>query len=144
MNSISRSPHRRRRQINLIRLQRPSHKVSLLSVIEDLKSQLIASGCNISYVDIGGDETKAKKKAESKTKYVCPECGLNAWAKPEAKLTCTGMRDCKGGLVFPFYQRYRGYLLPVNSNIRHRIACKFSVERFHTSACDYNRADAPV
>ena len=45
---------------------------------------------------------------------------------------------------FSFYQRYRGYLLPVNSNIRHRIACKFSVERFHTSACDYNRADAPV
>jgi hypothetical protein len=49
----------------------------------------MASGCNISYVDIGGDETKAKKKAESKTKYVCQECGLNAWAKPEAKLTCT-------------------------------------------------------
>ncbi len=34
------------------------------------------------------DEAKAKKKRESKTKYTCPECGQNAWAKPDAELTC--------------------------------------------------------
>jgi predicted SprT family Zn-dependent metalloprotease len=30
----------------------------------------------------------AKKKAASKTKYTCPECGANAWAKPETELLC--------------------------------------------------------
>src|SRR5271165_4673438 len=76
-------------------------------------------------------------------------CGVNKNAasklgRNRGEIDLYSMRDYKGGLVFSFYQRYRGYLLPVNSNIRHRIACKFSVERFHTSACDYNRADAPV
>jgi hypothetical protein len=30
----------------------------------------------------------AKAKAASKTKYTCPDCGLNAWAKPGATLIC--------------------------------------------------------
>ncbi len=36
------------------------------------------------------DENDAtrKKKAASKTKYTCPDCGLNAWAKPDAPLVC--------------------------------------------------------
>jgi predicted SprT family Zn-dependent metalloprotease len=34
------------------------------------------------------DEPAAKKKAASKTKYTCAECGQNAWAKPGAKLVC--------------------------------------------------------
>jgi hypothetical protein len=29
-----------------------------------------------------------KKKAASKTKYTCPLCDLNAWAKPDARLIC--------------------------------------------------------
>jgi hypothetical protein len=29
-----------------------------------------------------------KKKAASKTKYTCPVCGLNAWAKPAEPLIC--------------------------------------------------------
>ncbi len=29
-----------------------------------------------------------KKKAASKTKYTCPSCGTNAWAKPETALIC--------------------------------------------------------
>jgi predicted SprT family Zn-dependent metalloprotease len=33
-----------------------------------------------------------KKKRESKTKYTCPECAQNAWAKPNAHLDCG---DCK-------------------------------------------------
>jgi SprT-like family len=36
-----------------------------------------------------GDAGKArKKKAASKTKYTCPGCELNAWAKPDANLWC--------------------------------------------------------
>jgi hypothetical protein len=34
---------------------------------------------------------QAKIKRESKTKYQCPGCGLNAWAKPDAPLACA---DC--------------------------------------------------
>lgn len=37
-------------------------------------------------------DTTRKKKATSKTKYTCPECGLNAWAKPDAPLICG---DCQ-------------------------------------------------
>jgi transcription elongation factor Elf1 len=33
-----------------------------------------------------------KKKRASKTKYTCPSCGLNAWAKPDAPLVCG---DCQ-------------------------------------------------
>ena len=33
-----------------------------------------------------GDQAKAKKA--SKTKFTCPECGQNAWAKPDALLIC--------------------------------------------------------
>jgi ribosomal protein S27AE len=34
-----------------------------------------------------GGESR-KKKAASKTKYTCPTCGANAWAKPEPRLIC--------------------------------------------------------
>jgi rubrerythrin len=34
-----------------------------------------------------------KKKAASKTKYTCPVCGLNAWAKPEAPLVCGNCQE---------------------------------------------------
>ena len=33
-------------------------------------------------------EEGAKAKKASKTKYTCPECGQNAWAKPDALLIC--------------------------------------------------------
>lgn len=36
-----------------------------------------------------GDEKKVRKaKAASKTKYSCPDCDTNAWAKPNAMLMC--------------------------------------------------------
>jgi predicted SprT family Zn-dependent metalloprotease len=34
------------------------------------------------------DNTIRKKKLASKTKYTCPSCGLNAWAKPDVSLIC--------------------------------------------------------
>jgi hypothetical protein len=43
----------------------------------------------ILYHDRAGEtDAGRKKKAASKTKYTCPSCGLNAWAKPEAPLVC--------------------------------------------------------
>ena len=35
-----------------------------------------------------------KKKRASKTKFTCPECGLNAWAKADAELVC-GVCECE-------------------------------------------------
>ena len=48
-------------------------------------------GGTLPYVELWGDDaarTKAKKKAASKTKYTCPACAANAWAKPETALVC--------------------------------------------------------
>ena len=33
-------------------------------------------------------DPERKKKAASKTKYTCPGCGANAWAKPDTALIC--------------------------------------------------------
>ena len=46
----------------------------------------------ILYQDRSGDDAIRKKKAASKTKYTCPICELNAWAKPNALLVCG---DCQ-------------------------------------------------
>jgi SprT-like family len=39
------------------------------------------------------DEGGRGKKAASKTKYTCPGCGRNAWAKPGSELICGGCFD---------------------------------------------------
>jgi hypothetical protein len=39
----------------------------------------------------------AKAKKSSKTKFTCPECGQNAWAKPDALLICGECYDEGGG-----------------------------------------------
>jgi hypothetical protein len=36
---------------------------------------------------------------ESKTKYTCPVCGLNAWAKPDARLVCEACSAVMGSAV---------------------------------------------
>ena len=40
--------------------------------------------------------TERKKKAASKTKYTCPNCGTNAWAKPDTALICGECYDENG------------------------------------------------
>lgn len=35
-----------------------------------------------------GSNTVNERKRRSKTKYTCPTCALNAWAKPDVKLVC--------------------------------------------------------
>jgi predicted SprT family Zn-dependent metalloprotease len=39
------------------------------------------------------DDAVRKKKTASKTKYTCPGCGLNAWAKPDAPLVCGACQE---------------------------------------------------
>ena len=55
----------------------------------------LAAGGAISYADRWDDGDAAKKKtrakkAASKTRFTCPTCGANAWAKAAARLLCAG------------------------------------------------------
>jgi hypothetical protein len=43
-----------------------------------------------------GEAKTHKKQAASKTKYTCPDCELNAWAKPDVSLLCG---DCETPLL---------------------------------------------
>jgi predicted SprT family Zn-dependent metalloprotease len=49
---------------------------------------LEAQGVELRYVEVPENDAKAKAKRASKTKYSCPACGANTWAKPEAHLIC--------------------------------------------------------
>jgi hypothetical protein len=55
---------------------------------------LLDLGIKVHYED--KPAARAKKKTESKVKYACPSCGLNAWAKPGVELTCD---KCQTGLL---------------------------------------------
>jgi len=51
-------------------------------------AKLKAKGIRLKWASPAPMAAEAKAKAESKTKYTCPECGQNAWAKPDAALIC--------------------------------------------------------
>lgn len=51
-------------------------------------AELHERGFTFRWGDAARDEEAAKKKAASKTKYVCPDCGVKAWAKPQTRLRC--------------------------------------------------------
>ncbi len=86
--------------------QRMSHYVEEGGVFEGACQQLIDTGYVIPWHTVlpqreeneGNDDADemAKKKRASKTKYSCPTCSLNAWAKPEALILCG---DCHQELV---------------------------------------------
>lgn len=68
--------------------QHMTHYVEASGRFEKACKDYLETGEAILYHDRAGDEKARKKKAASKTKYSCPECGLNAWAKPEVSLIC--------------------------------------------------------
>lgn len=70
--------------------QKVSHTIEQGGRFEQACTAYLATGTAILYHDRAGDGEAAtrKKKAASKTKYTCPACGLNAWAKPDARLIC--------------------------------------------------------
>jgi predicted SprT family Zn-dependent metalloprotease len=57
---------------------------------------LLAQGVTISWLDRAGEDATTRKKANTRTKYTCPTCGLNAWAKPDIVLLCG---ECEIALV---------------------------------------------
>lgn len=70
--------------------QRVSHYVAPGGAFAHACTALVAEGFVVPYVELWGEGEQAtrRKKAASKTKYTCPECDLNAWAKPDALLLC--------------------------------------------------------
>jgi hypothetical protein len=50
-------------------------------------AKLAATGFQLHWQSIPATKQGRAKKS-SKTKFTCPECGLNAWAKPDAHLIC--------------------------------------------------------
>ena len=42
------------------------------------------------YVELrdAAEREARERKAASKTRYTCPSCGANAWAKPGTRLAC--------------------------------------------------------
>jgi predicted SprT family Zn-dependent metalloprotease len=74
--------------------QKMGHYVAENGAFAKAVASLIAGGFALPYVELWGDAeaSKRKQKASSKTKYTCPACGVNAWAKPDTRLICG---DCE-------------------------------------------------
>lgn len=67
--------------------QHMSHYIIAGGPFEVAAGRLIAEGFAIRWTSAAADPA-AKAKAASKTKFTCPTCEQNAWAKPDAALTC--------------------------------------------------------
>ncbi len=69
--------------------QSMSHLIEANGRFDQAVSTFLAEHPAILYADQATEtDTSRKKKRASKTKYTCPTCGLNAWAKPQVKLVC--------------------------------------------------------
>jgi SprT-like family len=51
-------------------------------------AKLQATGFRLRWQSRTQDDPTRKAKKASKTKFTCPECAQNAWAKPDAQLIC--------------------------------------------------------
>jgi hypothetical protein len=68
--------------------EKVSHYIDQAGRFAKVCAAYLATGAAILYHDRAGEGDARKKKAASKTKYTCPVCDLNAWAKPDAHLVC--------------------------------------------------------
>lgn len=68
--------------------QQVTHYIDPEGAFATAAAALLASGFQLSWQSTTVDEVTRRKKAASKTKYSCPNCGQNAWSKPEAKFRC--------------------------------------------------------
>lgn len=74
--------------------RRVTHFIQPGGAFDSACDTLLRSGVLVAYVQRGEDEateTVRAKKAASKTRYTCAGCGLNIWAKPNARVGCL---DC--------------------------------------------------
>ena len=76
--------------------QKVSHYIMERGLFATACAELIEQGLSLDYVERLGDVVEKKKARESKTKYTCPQCEANAWAKPASHLICG---DCDERMV---------------------------------------------
>ena len=71
--------------------QNMTHYIEEGGAFDVVCDDLLSTGFKLSWADRASDQddaAKAKSKSGKRAKYTCPGCGLNAWAKAEAKLMC--------------------------------------------------------
>lgn len=68
--------------------QKVSHYIIEGGPFQRRCAELLSAGWEMPYVQTPQAPKQAKAKKASKTKYSCPCCSANAWAKPAAKLIC--------------------------------------------------------
>lgn len=70
--------------------QRMTHLIEEGGRFQQACAAYLAAGTAVLYYDRAGENTDGTrgKKAASKTKYTCPLCEQNAWARPGARLVC--------------------------------------------------------
>ena len=69
--------------------EKVTHMIEPGGRFEKACAAFLAKHPAILYHDRAGEGEQArKKKAASKTKFTCPDCEQNAWAKPDAHLIC--------------------------------------------------------
>ncbi len=68
--------------------QKMTHYIIPGGKFEEVTKVLLDRGYTIPWKFIFEDAEKSKKKRASKTKYTCPDCGLNAWGKPDIDIIC--------------------------------------------------------
>jgi hypothetical protein len=68
--------------------QQMTHYIEPSGHFEKACALLIEKGEVIAWEALTGNDAAKKKKAESKTKYTCPSCDLNAWGKPYINIIC--------------------------------------------------------
>lgn len=78
--------------------QRMTHFIKRGGQFDRVASALVAKGFALAYVERNSKAERkvALKKQQSKTRYQCPKCRQNAWAKPQVNLICG---DCHERLV---------------------------------------------
>jgi hypothetical protein len=74
--------------------QHMSHVIAEEGKFAHAVARLLQEHPAILYHDRSGEQDDVrKKKAASKTKYTCPVCELNAWAKPAVSLVCGNCQE---------------------------------------------------
>jgi predicted SprT family Zn-dependent metalloprotease len=63
-------------------------------------AKLKATGFQLHWQSAPHDQEVRVKKAASKTKFTCPECGQNAWAKSDALLICGACYEDGNGEIY--------------------------------------------
>jgi hypothetical protein len=64
--------------------QKMSHYIITDGPFSKAYTQLAKDGLKLDWQS----KPRERTQRESKTRFTCPECGQNAWAKPDAKLVC--------------------------------------------------------